>query len=128
MTEGRRPRVLIVEDEWLIAAFLEDILQGMGCEVLGPVPSVEQALAIIANDPPDAAVLDISLGRENSLPVADVLLRDEIPFVFASGYMTADLPAPYSNCIVLAKPISESQLQPVLRDLIDRGRGAKDRT
>ena len=127
MPDQPRPKVLVVEDEWLIAQFVEDVLLDMGCEVLGPVPSVAQAITIIAEAAPDAAVLDISLGRENSLPIADALLERNVPFLFASGYLSNDLPGPYAACTVLAKPISASDLQTNLRRLLASGVGNSGR-
>ncbi|HEX4080500.1 MAG TPA: response regulator [Rhizomicrobium sp.] len=115
-----RPKILIVEDEWLIAQFLEEVLEGLGYHVLGPVPSVREALTIVVSEMPDAAILDISLGQENSLAVADELMRKKIPFVFSSGYMRVDLPEPYSDCAILSKPISESELGKSLRSLVHR--------
>jgi CheY-like chemotaxis protein len=78
-------RVLIVEDEALIAMVYEDLLAEQGCESLGPAASVAQALALIAADPPDAALLDVNLDGEISGPVAERLHQEGIPFLVVTG-------------------------------------------
>jgi CheY-like chemotaxis protein len=83
----RDRRILVVEDEYLIAMMLSDALESVGSVVVGPVPSVEKAITTIATDPDiDAAILDINLGGAMAYPVADALLARNIPFVFTSGY------------------------------------------
>jgi CheY-like chemotaxis protein len=80
-------RVLIVEDEPLIAIVLADILVDAGCVVVGPAYDTDQALARISTEPIDAAVLDVNLGSgQTSALVADVLAERAIPFIFATGY------------------------------------------
>jgi DNA-binding response OmpR family regulator len=76
-------RVLVVEDEFLIAMDLNEVLAGAGFEVVGPVGSVEEALSRLAVDRPDAAVLDVSLSGERVTPVAHMLLLMQVPFVLA---------------------------------------------
>jgi CheY-like chemotaxis protein len=79
-------RILIVEDEPLIAMMLEDFLEMLGKQHVGTCDSVQSALATIEQEHPDAAILDINLsGGEKSWPVADALAAKNIPFVFSSG-------------------------------------------
>lgn len=78
-------RVLIVEDQVLIATALKADLQDFGLAVTGIAGNVAAALDLIGRDPPDLAVLDLNLGRENSIPVAEVLGQGGIPFVFTTG-------------------------------------------
>jgi len=78
-------RVLIVEDDVFIALDLEKVLDDAGCSVVGPAPSVEQALAKIAGSKLDAALLDVNLGHELVFPVADRLSAEGIPFIFVTG-------------------------------------------
>ena len=83
----RDRRILIVEDEYLIAMSLQDELTSIGSAVVGPVSSVERALKTIEADRDiDAAVVDVNLGGVMAYPVADLLLARKIPFVFTSGY------------------------------------------
>ena len=80
-------RILVVEDEYLIAFTLSDQLEGVGSIVVGPVASVERAIKAVESEPEiDVAILDVNLGGAKAYPVADALLARNIPFVFASGY------------------------------------------
>jgi CheY-like chemotaxis protein len=80
-------RVLVVEDEALVALLLEDMLADLGCTMVGPATSVDIALALLTTEPVDVALIDVSLGSsELSLPIADVLELKGIPFAFATGH------------------------------------------
>ena len=80
-------RILVVEDEFLLMEDLCRDLQDAGAVVVGPAPSVAQALALIETEPAiDAAILDVNLGGEMAFPVADALQRRDCPFVFTTGY------------------------------------------
>jgi CheY-like chemotaxis protein len=80
-------RVLVIEDEMMVAMLLKDILAELGCTVVGPAARVEQALAMIeAAGALDAAVLDINLNGQKSYPVADALVARRVPLLFATGY------------------------------------------
>jgi DNA-binding response OmpR family regulator len=84
-------RVLVVEDEFLIAMELRAFLEDAGFEVLGPVPTVASALDAVGSELPDAAVLDVNLYGERVTPVAVALAARNVPFVLASAYSSADL-------------------------------------
>jgi CheY-like chemotaxis protein len=96
-------RILVVEDEFLIAMNLSDDLEAAGSVVLGPVPSVDKAIRKIESEPNiDAAVVDFNLGGVLAYAVADMLLARKIPFVFTSGYEDDMLRARYpqiKNCL-----------------------------
>lgn len=110
--------VLVVEDEYLIAIELKQWLQAVGCEVLGPVPSVEQALDLIEDRSPDAAVLDVNLGDGDEVyPVADKLGELGVPYVFATGDVKLTDPSIYSPRPRLEKPFSEHELVRVVARL-----------
>ena len=80
-------RILVVEDEYLIAMSLADALQNAGSVVVGPVPSVDKAIQKIESEHHiDAAVVDVNLGGVLAYAVADMLVARKIPFVFTSGY------------------------------------------
>jgi CheY-like chemotaxis protein len=101
----RGRRVLVVEDEYLIAVALSDHLQAIGSTVIGPVPSVEQALQLIeTNRKIDVAILDANLGGVRAYPIADLLQARNIPFVFASGYDDSDLNDLYPHVRNCQKP------------------------
>jgi two-component SAPR family response regulator len=110
MPEGNA-RILVVDDEWLIAATLEMMLQEIGHEVLGPAPNVGQALMLISETTPDAAILDVALGQDRSFAVADALDAQGVPFVFVTGYATADLPSRFADRPILQKPVARQALQ-----------------
>jgi CheY-like chemotaxis protein len=99
----RDRRILVVEDEFLIAMNLSNDLEAAGSVVLGPVPSVDKAIKKIESEPNiDAAVVDVNLGGVLAYAVADMLLARKIPFVFTSGYEDDILRARYpqiKNCL-----------------------------
>ncbi|HWX47839.1 MAG TPA: response regulator [Roseomonas sp.] len=97
-------RVLVVEDEEVIAAALDDTLQGVGAVVLGPVGSVREALALLERERPAAAVLDLNLHGEMAGPLMDALARRAIPFVVGSGYAGLGLPERHQAAPLLTKP------------------------
>ena len=97
-------RVLVVEDEWILAFETEEILVNAGYVVIGPVPTVREALALLDSATVDAALLDINLTHEMSYPVANALLSRGIPFMFVSGFSASDIPARYRDCPMTAKP------------------------
>jgi|SRR5579859_1069588 len=111
-------RVLIVEDEALVAAMLEDMLADFGCVVAGRAGSVNQALSQIAQTSGlEAAILDVHLGGETVFPVADDLVQRRVPFVFSTGFGPADLAARYPHSLLLAKPYPPEELATALVSL-----------
>jgi CheY-like chemotaxis protein len=110
-------RILVVEDEALVAMLVEDALLDAGFGLIGPARTVAQALDLLATERPDAAVLDLNLGGENSLSVADQLADRGIPFVVATGYGAAGLPARHGQVPVLPKPYDPADLTAALERL-----------
>lgn len=108
-------RLLLVEDDYMIAQDLEAELQGAGVEVLGPVPDIQGALDLLEAGPaPDGAILDINLGGEMVYPLADILQERNIPFVFATGYEAWSIPERYRNLPCREKPLNVRQIAEVL--------------
>ena len=99
-------RVLVVEDEMIVAWLLEDMLADLGCAVVGPASSVEQALAMIDAEAIDVAVLDVNLNGQMSYPIADALATRGVPFVFSTGYDKDTLLDGYRIFPVLQKPFT----------------------
>lgn len=97
-------RVLVVEDDTLVAWDIEALLQDCGATVLGPVGRLAQALDLIAAAGFDIALLDLNLGRDNSLQAADQLDKAGIPFVFLSGHSADFLPERHRDRPLVAKP------------------------
>ena len=87
-------RILIVEDEFLLAMELETLLQQRGCMVLGPVSSVGQALSMLDGEQPDIALLDVNLKGERATPVAAALQARGVPFILITGYSMLQLSEP----------------------------------
>ncbi|WP_088693397.1 MULTISPECIES: response regulator [unclassified Rhizobium] len=95
--------ILIVEDEFLIATDLAQLLRNEGYDVAGPVPSVGQALMLIDEGGLAAAVLDIQLNDGNSYPVAEKLASRGIPFLFLTSYVQGDLPQRFKDRPLVSK-------------------------
>ncbi|HYZ33920.1 MAG TPA: response regulator [Crenalkalicoccus sp.] len=111
-------RILVVEDEALVAMLVEDALLDAGASVLGPAATVAEALALLERgEAPSAAVLDLNLAGETSTPVADVLAARGVPFVVATGYGADGLPAGHIDVPVLAKPYDPEDLTSTLARL-----------
>lgn len=114
-------KILVVEDEMLLALDLQMFLEDLGCTVLGPVPTAKRALEILSDHRPDAATLDMNLNGETSAPVALALREKDIPYVVISGYSTPpEADAALHNAPHLAKPISNEMLLDELSALLAR--------
>ena len=99
-------RILVVEDRYMLADDLRRCLEKAGAVVIGPAPTVEQALSLVAGEPElGAAVLDVNLGGEAVFPVADALIARNIPFVFATGYGEEALQGRYAEVPRCDKPV-----------------------
>jgi CheY-like chemotaxis protein len=110
-------RILVLEDDRLIALYNQDLLEDWGCKVMGPMDSVAGTLALIQVDLPDAAVIDFNLGGETSEPVAEALSRANRPFIVTTGYEPHHL-GPYARQgQLLDKPIDEEALRKALGEL-----------
>lgn len=104
-------RLLLVEDEFVLAVGLSDTLGDLGADVVGPVASVADALALLETLPEiDGAVLDVNLGREAVYPVADALLARGLPFVFATASDPERLPERFRAVRVCRKPFDLREL------------------
>lgn len=105
-------RVLVVEDEALVAAALERSLASAGLEVVATAASVADAMAALDQTRPDAVVMDINLGGETSFPVAERLQAEQVPFLFVSGYQSSlVLPDALKSVPCLQKPLSAESLR-----------------
>ena len=104
-------RLLLVEDEALVAMALKDMLTELGFEVVGAFNKVTEALAVVTNQDVNAAVLDVNLGGELIYPVADSLVAKGVPFVFITGYGAEAIDDRFASYRVLQKPIQRQMLQ-----------------
>lgn len=110
--------VLILDDEPLIAMLVQDWIEDLGYEVIGPARSVRQALTLIDDHKPDAAILDVSLGESDSFCVADALKSRKIPFAFGTGRDAQAIPPNHANAPMLFKPYDISSLKRVMSQLL----------
>src|SRR5581483_2284668 len=99
-------RILVVEDEMLIAMMIEEILMDLDCVIVGPASRVDAAVQLAKTEPLDAAILDVSIRGGKVYPVAEQLLARGIPFIFASGYGDWALPEAFQTQPRLTKPFS----------------------
>ena len=115
-------RLLVVEDEAMVAMMIEDQLTDLGCIVVGVVASVSAGLAAIEEKASrlDAAVLDINLGDEKVYPVAGRLTDRGIPFIFSTGYSLAGIDAEFARTPTLSKPFGPKALEATLISVLPR--------
>jgi DNA-binding NtrC family response regulator len=115
----RGTRILIVEDEYLLADDLNNALADAGAHVLGPAASVEDATALIEKESAiDAAVLDVNLRGDMVFPLADILRDRGIPFAFATGYDDWALPPRFADAPRVEKPFKSERVADILKPLI----------
>lgn len=107
--------ILLVEDEFLLALQLEELLHSRGASVLGPFRKLDDAMAAAQRDEFDFAILDVNLNGTMVYPLADDLLARDIPFLFLSGYSVANLPARLRAVTRLNKPCDPELLISTLR-------------
>jgi DNA-binding response OmpR family regulator len=111
-------KMLVVEDEPLLAMLLEENLSELGHEIAGVAATVEQATALLDAGPVDFALLDFSLGSEtNSTPVALRLREEGVPFIYLSGHRTLSEEGDIPPAPLLTKPFSLDQLDNAIREL-----------
>ena len=122
MAELEGKRILIVEDEYVLASDLVEFLEERGAVIVGPVGSVSEALALAKREPIDAAVLDVNLREERVYPVADALIERRVPIVFATGYDELLMHRPYIGLPRFQKPIDKASLLQVLRTVVANSR------
>jgi DNA-binding response OmpR family regulator len=105
-------RVLLVEDEALVAMMIEDMLADLGHEVVGPAMHLDVGLELAASADLDFAVLDMNLRGESSTPIADILQRRQVPFVFATGYGSRGRTlGAHHGVEIVTKPFDARQLE-----------------
>lgn len=107
-------RVLVVEDEALVAMLLEDMLADLGCTVVGPASRIPAALDLVAEGNFDVVILDLNLAGDEVYPVAEALERRNIPYVIATGYGTEGVREPFRSRPMLRKPFRRTDLEQAL--------------
>jgi DNA-binding response OmpR family regulator len=115
-------RVLVVEDEPLIAMVIEAALETIGCEIVGPVAKLDEAIDLANRASFDCAILDVNIRGGHVYPVADLLMKRGLPILLASGYGEWTLPAHLLGEKRLEKPYTSEQLEVEIRLLCARVR------
>lgn len=124
MSDLSKTRVLIVEDEALVAAMLEDMLNELGATVVGPAATVSAGLILAQAGEIDAAVLDVNVRGNRIDPIVEVLRMRSVPLVFATGYgqLASDLA---QSAPVLEKPYTKERLVAALRSALNAAKGLR---
>jgi DNA-binding response OmpR family regulator len=110
-------RLLVIEDEFFLAAHIENVLSDDGHEVIGPVGTLDEARALARSEEIDGALLDVNLDNGRIDDVADILADRHIPFLFVTACPRENLPAAHRETVVVHKPFTETDLLREVRRL-----------
>lgn len=116
-TGPARRRILIVEDSPVVAPFTADLLDELGCEVVGPAPNMAAARMLVEEGAFDAALMDIHIRGERVFPLCEILEAKGIPFVLTSGYADWHMPEKWEGRPRLQKPYTVDEVEKALKDL-----------
>jgi len=111
-------RILVVEDEFLIRMLLEDMLTDLGYEIVGVAGRVDEAAELAESKDFDLAILDVNLDGQDVYPVADLIGKRGLPFMFVTGYGGRGLPDNYRNRPTLQKPFQLDELKRMLAQVL----------
>ena len=111
-------KVLVVEDEPAISMLLEDMLDDLGCRVVGPAANIAEALTLAADEEIDLAVLDVNVGGKPIYPVVETLVARNIGLVFSTGYGSGGIDERFRDRPVLPKPFGQVDLERRLREAL----------
>lgn len=115
-------RVLLVEDEALVAMSVEDMLADLGCDVVASACTLDEAVDKARAGGFECALLDVSLGGKPVFPVAEILSERGVPFALASGYGRAALPEAFRTCPLVSKPFQLEDLSAVLSTAVAKNK------
>jgi DNA-binding response OmpR family regulator len=121
-------RVLVVEDELLIALEIEGVLEALDCKIVGPIGKLDSALQVAVEETFDIAILDVTIRGGKIYPVAERLLARGIPFALASGYGDWALPEKLRDQPRLLKPFTTAELEAQIRSLCGKAAAGKQAT
>ena len=107
-------RVLVVEDESIVAILVEDLVADLGCEIIGPVSNAADARAMARDADIDFALLDVNLDGDTSFAAAEILMARGVPLAFITGYGAAGVRADLRHLPILDKPIDPESLRRLL--------------
>jgi CheY-like chemotaxis protein len=110
-------RILVIEDEFFVAAHIEHVLQAEGVEVVGPVGSLGEAKQLARHEDLDGAFLDVNIDGGRIDDVAEILAERHVPFVFVTAYGRDSLPPAHRDVTVVDKPFRDAELVREVRRL-----------
>jgi CheY-like chemotaxis protein len=113
----RGRRILVIEDSPVVAPFAAELLEEVGCTVVGPAPNLAAARELIENASFDAALLDVHIRGERIFPICEVLAARGVPFVLTSGYADWSMPEKWQDRPRLQKPYRLEQMQHAMEEL-----------
>ena len=116
-------KVLVVEDEAAISMLLEDMLDDFGCEIVGPAARLATALEMAQKETFVVAILDVNVAGEPIYPVAEAIVKRNLPIVFSTGYGGAGIREPFRDRPVVQKPFSQADLKRALLAAVAAARG-----
>ena len=114
--EGKR--ILIVEDSPVVAPFTSDVVEELGCTVVGPAPNIASARQLIENETFDAALMDVHIRGERAFNLCEALAAKGVPFVLTSGYADWQIPEKWQDRPRLQKPYTLEQVEEALNALL----------
>lgn len=109
-------RILVVEDNFVMALDLSQMVEELGGVVVGPAGRLEEGVALARSNEIDGAILDVNLDGANTFNLADGLLAGDVPVIFATGYDTTTLPGRFAHTPKLSKPFSIRTIEKAVRD------------
>src|SRR5215212_1978944 len=124
--DGQKCRVLVVEDEALVAMLIEDMIHDSGDEMVGSACRLSDALVLAQETQADVALLDINLGAALAYPVADVLRQRGVPIVFTTGYGSAGLGERFQDRPILDKPFDQHSLEKAIHAILSSNACSSD--
>jgi CheY-like chemotaxis protein len=124
--DGQKRRVLVVEDEALVAMLIEDMIHDSGDEMVGSACRLSDALVLAQEAQADVALLDINLGGALAYPVADVLRQRGVPIVFTTGYGAAGVSERFQDCPILDKPFDQPSLEKAIHAILNSNACSSD--
>jgi CheY-like chemotaxis protein len=118
-------RILVVEDEMLLAMDIEELVRAAGCTVIGPVGTMPDAMRKLRETRPDGAILDVNISGEMVFPIADALHEAGIPFMIVTGYTREHVPERHRHRPFLQKPYKAAVLVAMLSQMLDEAQGGR---
>ena len=116
--QAKPPRILIVEDEPLIATYVEVAVSDLGAECVGPFARAEPAMTAASTEPLDGALLDIALADGDGYQIARILAARHIPFAFVTAYARSEVDGQWADRAFQAKPFLEADIHRLVREFL----------